>query len=320
MLSPRHLPLIATFVQVCRDGSFTKAAHSLSLSKSLVSTHLRLLEEALGARLLERTTRRLALTQTGHDVLTAADRMLCAANEVAQIAESKQEVPRGVLRVAAPVDLGALLVAPAVARLCSLYPELRAELVLTDEKTDLIAHRLDAMLSVNVPKDSRLVSTQLGEDMEIIVAAPRLARRWRAANQPKDLAGAPWIAHPAIPASNRHQFRNTRGALQRLAPKEARILANTGDAIRSLVVGGAGFAVVPAQMVADDLQSGRMVHVLPEWRGRKVLVHACIPSGTHPPARVTLFLQELRSAFRATGFEAQYAAGAPRHPLRHSAP
>jgi len=320
MLSPRHLPLLATFVQVYRDGSFTKAGRSLSLSTSVVSAQLRTLEDALGARLLERTTRRVALTQTGQEVLAAAERMLAAASDVGRIAESKLGVPTGVLRVAAPVDLGALLVAPAVARLCSRYPELRAELLLSDGKSDPIANRLDAIVSVNAPKNSTYVSTQLGRDVEVIVASPELARKWQAATQPKDLAGAPFIGHPAIPARAQHQFRNQAGTLQRLAPKEIRILANTGDAIRSLVVGGAGFAVVPSQMVADDIAAGRMVRVLSEWRARTVRVHACLPSRSHPPARVRLFLEELRAVFKLTGFEAQYAGAALRHALRYPAP
>lgn len=320
MLSTRHLPLLVTFVQVCRDRSFTAAARSLSISKCLVSTHLRQLEDALGVRLLDRTTRRAALTQAGQDVLAAAERMVSAAADVSRIVESKQHAPTGVLKVGAPVDLGALIVAPAVARLCALHPELRAELVLSDGRTDPIEHHLDAVLTVNAPKDSGLISTRLGNDVEIIVASPSLARTWDAATEPKHLANAPWIAHPSIPISARHNFRNQRGAQQRLAPTEARVLANTGDAIRSLVVGGAGFAVVPQQMVADDLRSGRMLRVLPKWTGRRIVVHACVPSRSHPPPRVKLFIAELRNVFRVSGFEAQYASAAPRHPLRVTEP
>jgi DNA-binding transcriptional LysR family regulator len=319
MLSHRQLPLLATFVRVCREGSFTGAARSLSISKGQVSNHLSMLEKVLGARLLERTTRRLALTQIGQDVYDAAERMLSAASEVDRIAESKGGLASGVLRVSAPLTLGALLVAPAVARLCARHPELRAELVLSDEKTDPMAHRLDAMVSVNVPQDSALISTHLGTDVEIIVASPDLARCWKAARQPKDLADAPWVAHCAIPASVRHQFKNERGTLQRLAPSEARAVANTSDAIRSLVVGGAGFAVVPSQMVRDDLESGRMLHMLPEWKGRQCRVHVCLPSRNHPPARVTLFVDELRAVFRMTGLEAAYTGAAPRRALSSTA-
>ena len=314
MLSTRHLPLLVTFVQVCRDGSFTVAARNLSISKALASAHLRQLEEALGVRLLDRTTRRATLTQVGQDVLTAAERMISAADDVSRIVETKQQAPSGVLRVGAPVDLGALLVAPAVARLCARYPELRAELVLTDARTDPIEHRLDAVLTVNAPKDSSLVSTRLGTDVEIIAASPSLTRTWQHAAEPKHLAEAPWIAHPSIPISARHNFKNQRGAQQRLAPTVARVVANTGDAIRSLLVGGAGLAVVPQQMVADDLRSGRMVRVLPKWTGRRIVVHASRPSRTHPSPRVKLFLAELRTVFRISGFEDQYQSA--RHPLR----
>ena len=314
MLTPRHLPLLATFVQVCRDGSFSAAARSLSISKGLVSAHVRSLEKALGVQLIVRTTRRVSLTQVGQDVLGAAERSLSAASEISRLAESKERSPTGVLRIGAPVDLGALLVAPADARLCATYPNLQAELLFNDEKTDMIEHRLDAVVTVNAPKDSALISTRLGSDVEIIVASPRLARAWEAASEPKHLTDAPWVAHPSLPISSRHSFRNERGVKQRLAPRQARVLANTGDAIRSLVVGGAGFAVVPRQMVADDLQTGRMVRVLPKWMGRDVVVHACLATRGHPPARVRLFLAELRHVFRSSGFEAQYAAA--RQPLR----
>jgi DNA-binding transcriptional LysR family regulator len=127
--------------------------------------------------------------------------------------------------------------------------------------------------------------------------------------------GAPWVAHPAIPSSARHQFRNQRGAVQRLAPTDARVLANTSDAICSLVVGGAGLAVVPFKMVFDELQNGRMVRVLPQWRGRSVRVHICLPSRQHPPSRVTLFVAELRALFKVTAFEAAHAGARPRHTL-----
>src|SRR5262245_37195643 len=200
MLAPRHFHLLATFVQVCREGSFTQAGRKLSISKSMVSSHLRTLEDILGARLLERTTRRVALTQTGQEVLAAAERVLVAAEDVASIAETKRAVPSGVLRVAAPVYLGTLWVAPAMARLCSRYPDLRTELLLSDARTDPIAHQLDATVSVNVAQDAAVTSVQLGTDSEIIVAAPQLAERWRSAAQPKDLSGAPWVAHSCIPA------------------------------------------------------------------------------------------------------------------------
>lgn len=318
MISHRHLPLLATFAQVCRDGSFTLAARNLSVSKGQVSNHLKSLEESLGLRLLDRTTRQVDLTQVGREVLAAAERMLLAAGEVSRIAESRHESVAGVLRVAAPVDLGALLVAPAIARLCARYPELKAEILLSDEKLDPIENQLDAVLAVNVPKDSSLISTCLGRDIEIIVASSELARRWGTATEPRNLAGAPWVAHPSLPATARRQFRNSQGKLQRLASGEVRVLANTGDAIRSLVVGGAGLAVVPLQMVRDDLASGRMKRLLPDWRGRQVRVHACLPSRNHPPARVTLFMAELRTVFKVSGFEAEYTGAAPRHALRQT--
>jgi DNA-binding transcriptional LysR family regulator len=299
MLAPRHLPLLGTFVQVCRDGSFTKAARTLSTSKSVVSAHLRALEDALGARLLERTTRRVALTQIGRDVLAVAERIVSATVEVANIAEASRDVPTGVLRVGGPVELGVSLVAPAIARLRAKFSGLRAELVLTDDKMDPIAHRLDAMVSVNVAQDSTFASTQLGSDVEVIVAAPDLARRWHTAAQPRDLTEAPWVVHSAVPTGPKYQWRNTRGTVQWITFPEVAIAANTSAAVRSLVAESAGVAVIPAPLVAEDIRLGRMVRILPDWRGRTVRVHVCLPSNSHQPTRVTLFLVELEAVFEA---------------------
>ena len=301
MLSPRHLHLLATFVQVCREGSFTQAGRNLSISKSMVSSHLRTLEEVLGARLLERTTRRVALTQTGQEVLAAAERVMVAADDVANIAEIKRAVPSGVLRVAAPVYLGTLWVAPAMARLCARYSELRTELLLSDAKTDPIAHQLDATVSVNISQEAALASVQLGTDIEIIVAAPELAERWKSATQPKDLVSAPWVAHSCIPVGAQYQFRNQRGTLQRLAAPPASAAANTSDAVRALVCSGAGIAVLPLAPVQEELRTGRLVRMLPQWKGRAIRIHLVLPSNKHPPARVTIFLEELRAVLAESG-------------------
>jgi DNA-binding transcriptional LysR family regulator len=317
MLRAQQLPLLAVFAHVCRQRSLTKAASVLGISKSVVSANIRALEQVLGARLLERTTRRVAPTQTGEAVLAAAERLLAAADEVGAIAESEHNVPTGTLRVAAPVDLGALLVAPAVARLCAKYSGLRAELVLSDSRIDPIAHQFDAMLLVNVPKDSSLVTTQLASDTEIIVASPELAKEWQTAKQPRDLTGAPWISHTSIPINTRARFRNRRGTLQQIVPREARIVTNTADSIRSLVVASAGFAVVPSQVVLDDMRAGRVVRVLSDWSGRTVRVHLCLPSGRHSPRRVVAFVEELRAVFGLSGLKAQYTGAAPRHELRY---
>src|SRR5438067_1594097 len=138
MLRVQQLPLVVVFAQVCREGSITRAAYALGLSKSVVSTHLRTLEAMLGARLLDRTTRRLALTQTGEAVLAAAGRVVAATDEIRLIAEAQREAPTGTLRVAASQDLGTRFVAPAVARLLATHPDLRAELLLDDATQDLI--------------------------------------------------------------------------------------------------------------------------------------------------------------------------------------
>jgi DNA-binding transcriptional LysR family regulator len=301
MFPPRHLHLLATFVEVCREGSFTKAARKLGISKSIVSGQVRMLEEILAARVLERSTRQVALTQIGHEVLGAAERMLSAAGDVAIIAESKRAVATGVLRVAAPIYLGEFFVAPAVARLVSRFRELRAELLLSDEKTDPIALQLDAVVSVNASQDSNLVGMPLANDLEIIVCAPELAPHWQGATQPNELLSAPWVVHSCIPAGAQHHFRTAAGSSQSISPSRPVIRANTLDALRALISNGAGLGILPALVVAEDIRAGRMLRLLPDWQGRALQIHAWLPSDKHRTARVTLFLEELRAAFDGFG-------------------
>lgn len=168
------------------------------------------------------------------------------------------------------------------------------------------------MLSVNVPQDSALSSVQLGSDLEIIAAAPDLAKSWAGATQPKDLVAAPWVGHSAIPSGAQYQFRNQRGTAQRLAAPVPRALANTADAIRVLVASGAGFAVVPLRLVFADMLAGRIVRVLPEWKGRTIRIHVCLPSQKHQAARVRLFLEELQAVFRGFELETQQPDAARR--------
>jgi DNA-binding transcriptional LysR family regulator len=303
----RDLPLLVTFARVCREGSITAAARTLGLSKSVVSTQLKALETALGARLLHRTTRSLTPTQLGVDILALSERVAAATDEALALVEAQRGTASGTLRVASTHDLGARFVAPAVARLCAAHPELRAEILLDDAIVDPIAHRLDAMVRLWVPSDSSLVAKRLAEDADVVVAAPALAARWREADEPRALAGAPWVSHASFVQTKRHRFRRADGATQELAVTPPRVVANTTAALRALIVGGLGLGMLPRHLLADDLAAGLVERLIPAWRGRTIGVYLLHASGRHPARRVTLFGEELQRTLAAEGLSLRRA-------------
>ncbi len=301
MFDHRDLPLLVTFARVCREGSVTAAARTLGLSKSVVSTQLKALEVALGGQLLHRTTRSLTPTQAGFDLLAVAERVAAATDEARAIVDADRGTPTGTLRVASTHDLGARFVAPAVARLCAAHAELRAEILLDDAIIDPVAHRLDAMVRLGVPADSSLVAKRLADDVDVIVAAPALAARWRQADGPRALAVAPWVVHASFIQTKRYRFRRTDGTTQELAVPPPRAVANTTAALRELIVGGVGLGILPSHRLSDDLATGRVERLIPSWSGRAIGVYLLHASGRQPPRRVTLLGEELQRAFAAEG-------------------
>jgi DNA-binding transcriptional LysR family regulator len=298
----RDLPLLVTFARVCREGSITAAARTLGLSKSVVSTQLKALEAALGGRLLHRTTRRLEPTQAGFDLLAVAERVAAATDEARAIVEAQRGTPTGTLRVASTHDLGARFVTPAVARMCAAHAELRAEIILDDAIIDPVAHRLDAMVRLGVPADSSLVAKRLADDVEVVVASPALAERWRHADEPRALAAAPWVAHASFVQTKRYRFRRTDGTTQELSIPLPRAVANTTAALRELIVGGVGLGILPSHRLVDDLAAKRVERLVSPWSGRAIGVYLLYESARNPARRITLFAEELQRGFAAEGF------------------
>lgn len=303
MLGPRDLPLLAVFVTVVQKGSFTAAARDLGLAKSVVSQHVRTLEERCGVRLLERTTRALRLTQVGEQVLAAATPAVESVREVQRAVEAHRGAPTGTLRVTAVIDIGTRLVAPAAAHLSRAHPDLRVEIVSDDGQRDLVSEGFDVALRLGPARDSSLVMKKLGTEQEIIVAAPDVASRFTSAVRPSQLAGAPWVEHSALAITSVQRFRDAHGATDEVHV-DTRARANTGEAMRALVLGGAGLAAIPYSMVHAEVSEGRLERLCPSWYRRDLVLYAAMPSGRRAPARVRAFLEALRDALPTAGFRA----------------
>ena len=293
MLSASDGPLLIAFAAVVRHGSFSAAAQVLRLSKSVLSERVQQLEAQCGTRLLERTTRRMRLTDAGSEVLVAATRVEDALVQLGHSLDSRRSEPAGLLRISTTVDLGPLLVGPTVARFVARHPKVRVEIVSADAPLDLLAQRIDLAVRLGAPKSSSFVVRKLAQFREPIVAAPDLADTLGPVSRPRDLAQAPWVGHSLIVGASL-RFSGPGGARDEISPRMV-AEADTGATLLSLLLSGAGVGVLPEHALREHLASGRLVQLCPGWIWKKVALYALMPSGpAHSPA-TKAFLAMLRT-------------------------
>lgn len=292
MIGPADTPLLAAFAAVARRGSYSRAAEDLRLSKSVISERVKLLEERCGARLLERTTRSVRLTEAGQGALAAAIEVDAALTRLSASLDARRQEPSGTLRVSTTNDLGPLLVAPTAARLLSTYPRARVVITAGDALHDLMGEAIDVAVRLGAPRSSSLVVRKLAVLEEPIVAAPALAERWGHVSRPRELSEAPWVRHALLPA-RALRFTGPSGASDELVPT-VRAEADTGATVLALLLSGAGLGVFPEHALAEHLASGRLVQLCPGWVWKRVHLFALTPSRVGPRSLAGLFLAMLR--------------------------
>lgn len=292
-----NLNRLAVFVALVRAGSFTAAAEQLGLTKAMVSQHLARLERELGVALLVRSTRRMTLTEAGAVFHADCVRILGEAEAaIARVGENR-ETPRGTLRLTAPVNYGAMVVAPALAGFLRAWPEVRAELVLDDGLIDLIGGRFDLAIRGGTLRDSGLHAVRLGGFRQLLVATPAYLDACVRPRRPQDLARLDAILLSVLssPANWTFTARNGSQARVRLA---RRAVADSAAAVHAMALAGAGIAVLPDFMVQADLEAGRLEHLLPAQRLPEGSFHA-VYAGLRAPAKVRAFIDHLRASLAA---------------------
>lgn len=291
MLSAADGPLLTVFAAVVRLASFSAAAAQLKLSRSVVSERVKLLEERCGARLLERTTRRVRLTEVGAEVLATTTHVEDAIEQLRRSLDLGRREPTGLLRVATTTDLGPLLVGPVVARFVGAYPKVRVEILAEDTQRDLLAARVDLAVRLGAPKSSSQIVRKLAVLPEPIVAAPALADTLARATRPRDLAAAPWVRHSVVSAATM-RFLGPGGAKEELTPI-VRAEADTGATLLSLLLHGAGVGVLPEHLLREHLHAGRLVRLCPPWIWKRVTLYALMPSRPAPGSALQAFMSML---------------------------
>lgn len=297
-LASVNLNRIVVFVAVVESGSFTAAAARLGMVKTMVSTHIKRLEAEVGANLLVRTTRRLALTDAGEAFYEASRVLIRDAEAAVQAAGEDTTALRGTLRITAPVDYAATILAPLLVRLRETHPELRVELLTGDRLFDLVAEGIDVAIRVGNLSDSRLRAVQVDSFVHWLVATPA----WlgdRRPRRPEDVATWPLVAMSALQRPSTWTFTGARGA-SRTITFESAMSANIALVVKAAVMAGAGMMMMPDFAVAEDVAAGRLVRLLPTWKLPGGGIHAVFPASRFMPQRARAFIDLLRAHLAAT--------------------
>ena len=280
---------IAVFVRVVDSGSFTAAAQRLDISKSVVSKYVTRLEERLGARLLNRTTRRLSLTEAGR-VFYERSRKGLADIEDAQAEVSRlQGEPRGTLRINAPMSFGIMHVAPALPEFLERYPDLTVDMNLDDRKVDVIEEGFDVSLRISELPDSSLVARRLGPCRHAIVAAPAYLERCGTPRTPEELRDHNIITYRYQESALDWHFQSP-GNKPISVPVSGSLMMNNSLAIRAALLEEVGITRTPTFVVGKDIQDGRLTPILRDYETIEATIFLVYPQRRHLSPKVRAFV------------------------------
>lgn len=287
---------ILVFTRVVETKSFTGAADLLGLPKSTVSRKLAQLEERLGVRLLQRTTRKLALTDVGQAYYERCTKIVSDALAAEKLVTDMQSTPRGMLRVTAPVDLATSFLGPILAAFCSEHPEISIELDAADRVVDLIEDGFDVGIRFGPLQESTFAARRLCRVHLQLWAAPSyIARRGMPAS-PDELDEHDRVLFTPVTRMQSWELVGPEGEVYELA-RPARFASNNLAAIRAAMLEGAGIGIMPNFFAAEALARGALERVLPGWECRFNEVFAVYPGRQNLPPKLQLFLEHLSRSF-----------------------
>lgn len=278
---------MAIFAHVVEAGSFTGAAKYLGLPKSTISRKITQLEERLGVRLIQRTTRSLSLTDTGNAYYNQCSRILAEIEEANLAVTQMQTTPTGTLRITAPVLFGSTVLATLVAEFITQHPQLNIDLVLSDQQLDLIQDGIDISFRVGQLEDSSLIGRYLGDVRAMLCASPAYLKKHPMPKHPDQLLEHTLMSTPYWQQWHMIGPNNEDVNLQ---VNKARIFANDFATLYALTLAGTGIAALPMMVAASAVRSGKLVQVLPEWPFDSAPIHALYPSNRHLSAKVRSFV------------------------------
>lgn len=286
---------LAAFAKVVEHNSFSGAAAALRLSKSAVSKQIARLERRLGAQLLQRTTRKLALTETGRIVLAHAQRVLAEAEAADAAVQNLQSAPRGLLRVNLPMSFGLGYVAPLLPELLTRCPELRIDLTFNDRRVDLLDDDVDVAIRIGDLADSTLTARRLAFSRFITCAAESYLRKAGVPLVPADLRQHECLVYNYLPEAQTWRYEGEGGPWA--IKVSGRLHANNGDALRDAALAGIGLVRSPSFIVGPDIAAGRLVPVLEAYEPVPFGIYAVYPAQRFLTPKLRAFIDFLVERF-----------------------
>jgi len=287
---------LRVFSQVIESGSFSAAADKLGLSSTAVSRHVAELEAHLQTRVLNRTTRRISLTESGRALYERAVQLLADLDEAEQEASRAAVVPRGTIKLTTSVNFGVRHVAPAIAAFLAAHAGVRFDVSLSDRIVDLVEEGFDLAVRLGMPGSDNVVARKLGETRLVPCASPAYLRAHGAPQVPEDLARHNCFTYEYVTPRNLWRFLDAGGA-ERTVRVSGSLHSNNGDLLAEAAAQGAGIVFEPAFIVGPDVRAGRLVPLLQEFVAPPIPIFAIYPSRKHLSAKVRAFVDFLLERF-----------------------
>ena len=286
---------MAVFAKVVESASFAAAARHFDISPAMVSKHIRTLEERLGVRLLNRTTRRVSATEVGQTYYERCLRILSEVDDAERAAGDMHAAPRGLLRVTSSVAFGAHQLAPAIADYLVAFPDVSVDLILEHDYVDLLEERIDVAIRHGRLSDSSLIARKLCAVETVLCASPDYLAAKGTPQRPRDLVKHNCLIY-TYAASGTWALTDPNGKAEAVRIS-GRILANSGDALLTFALKDMGIILAPDYLVADALSAGRLTRLLPEYKTPSTPVYAVYPHSNFLSAKTKTFIDFLAARF-----------------------
>lgn len=306
-----RLSAMQAFVAVVETGAFARAAERLGVSTSSLSRQVSDLEHHLGARLLNRTTRRLSLTEGGQAFYERCVQLLAELAEAEAIATLAAAAPRGRIKLTCSVAIGLQRIAPAIAAFSAKYPDVTFDVTVADRLIDLVEEGFDLAIRIGRVGGETLVARKLGTMELVPCASPAYLARRGTPRTPADFAGHNLFLYAYGEHPNVWKLEDREGEVHEVRVNGT-LTANSGDLLAAAAVAGLGIAFEPDFIVGEHLAAGRLVRLLPDYSGMRSDIWAVYPSRRHLSVKVRLFVEHLVASFAPPAAAPAAGPAAPR--------
>ena len=290
-----RLTSLSVFGKVVECGGFSAAARRLNMSVTMVATHVQSLEERLGVRLLNRTTRKVSLTETGKFYYDRSAQILADLEEADRAAGALTTTPRGVLKLFSTTAVVPFLL-PVIDEFLELYPDVSLDMTAGERMIDMIEDGYDLAIRPVSSPNSSLIVRKLTPWRHVLVCSPSYLEAHKAPETPADISGHDCLQYAYYPYGDEWTFETESGDRSRVKIRGP-LLSNSVETLRYLAVNGRGLLLAPSFVVSEELAEGRLVRLLPGYRGVEFAINAMYPNKSHLPTKVRLFIDLLAGRF-----------------------